>query len=192
MLEKEMRTKFDITKLKPLHNNPRSISKENFERLKRDILDDPEFLEKRPLLVNKVGDEYIVYAGNMRLKACIDLGWKEVPVDIDEDLDLNIMRKRALRDNVEYGETDYDILANEWADLVEQLDLPELELPSIEDFSDKNYEVNNNDLGDESVISFRFKHQEYLNLLAQLQNAQERLGLDTNEQVLKHLLQEYV
>lgn len=187
-----MRTKFDITKLKPLHNNPRSISKENFERLKRDILDDPEFLEKRPLLVNKVGDEYIVYAGNMRLKACIDLGWKEVPVDIDEDLDLNIMRKRALRDNVEYGETDYDILANEWADLVEQLDLPELELPSIEDFSDKNYEVNNNDLGDESVISFRFKHQEYLNLLAQLQNAQERLGLDTNEQVLKHLLQEYV
>lgn len=128
--------KFDITKLKSLHNNPRSISKQNFDRLKRDITKDPGFLEKRPLLVNHINGDYIVYAGNMRLKACLDLlqqgndDFKEIWCDIDEELDILLMRERALRDNVEYGETDYDILANEWEDLVLELDLPELELPT--------------------------------------------------------------
>lgn len=128
-----MRKNIDIKILKPLYNNPRNISQKNFEKLKRDIKKDPDFLDKRPLLVNFINGEYIVYAGNMRLKACLDLGWEDIPCDIDDNLAIELMNERVLRDNVEYGKIDYDILANNWQDLVIKLDLPELSLPIDKD-----------------------------------------------------------
>lgn len=178
----------ELSKLTLLENNPRQISGKNFERLKRDLLDDPEFLEKRPALVNKVGDSLIVYAGNMRVRAAIELGWSEIPVIIDEDIPEDIMRKRALRDNQEYGEWDYDILANEWNLEIDKLDLPELKVPTLS----PSEEINVEELGNVASINFVYPYEEYLELVAQLQNAQEKLGLESNEEVLSSLLKDYV
>lgn len=123
-----------IDELELLKDNPRQISKENFERLKRDIKNDPDFLNKRPVLVNKKNGKLIVYAGNMRVKACKELGFNEIPVSIDSDLDEKIMRKRMLIDNQEYGEWDYDILANQWDVEIKEYDLPELDFEKIVGF----------------------------------------------------------
>lgn len=124
----------EIEKLTLLEDNPRQITKENMERLKRDMQDDPGFLEKRPVLVNKQGEDYIVYAGNMRVRAAQELGWTEIPTIVDENLDEDVMRKRALRDNQEYGEWDKDILANSWDTELKELDLPELNFDEIVGF----------------------------------------------------------
>ena len=60
-----------------------------------------------------------------------------------------------------------------------------------QDYSDKNQEVDLNDLGNESSLVFKFKHQSYLDILARLNNAKEKLGCDTNEETLIKLLEEY-
>jgi hypothetical protein len=129
-----------IEKLRENPKNPRSINEENFARLKRDMSDDPRYVEKRPLLVYEepTSKNLIVYAGNMRLKAAKDLGWKEVPIDIDKDvteggvLNEDLMLKRAMRDNEEYGYTDTDKLKKFYPadalEKLEKLDLPELNM----------------------------------------------------------------
>ena len=106
-----MRTVIDITKLKEWKRNPRKISRQNLDKLKKRILEDQAFLDKRPLLVNKVGEDYVVYAGNQRLKACKELGLKEIPVDIEEDMEEELMKKRAIADNVSFGELLLDEVA---------------------------------------------------------------------------------
>ncbi len=106
--------KVSISKLKLLENNPRKITKEKFEELCKSIDDDPDFLWKRPCLVNQRKNEMIVYAGNQRVRAAEKLGWTEIPCIIDKNLSKKLMQKRIIRDNKSSGEWDYDILANEW------------------------------------------------------------------------------
>ena len=60
-----------------------------------------------------------------------------------------------------------------------------------QDFSNKNKEIEANNLGNESSVVFKYSHQEYLNVLDLLNNAKEQLGCDTNEQTLKQLLADY-
>lgn len=106
--------KLKISSLKLLESNPRTIQKDKFERLCKDMVKDPEFIERRPILINKIGDVLNVYAGNQRVRAAKKLGWREVPCIVDEDLDEKTMRHRILADNMHAGEWDYDLLANEW------------------------------------------------------------------------------
>lgn len=110
-----------ITNLTLLEKNPRRISEKQFQKLCKSLQDDPNFLNKRPVLVNKVNDVLQVYAGNQRVKAAKKLKWKTIPCDVDEDLDENVMRSRIIKDNKQFGEFDWDILANEWemADLID-------------------------------------------------------------------------
>ncbi len=106
--------KVSISKLKLLENNPRKITKEKFEELCKSLDDDPDFLWKRPCLVNQEGSKLIVYAGNQRVRAAKKLGWKEIPCIIDQKISKELMHKRTIRDNKASGDWDYDILANEW------------------------------------------------------------------------------
>jgi len=97
------------------------------EQLMRSIAEDPELVHARPLIVN---ENYEVIAGNQRLRACVALGWKEVPcvvVNWDE-----AKQKRAMiKDNVSAGEWDWDLLANEWD--AEELNEWGLEVPLEEE-----------------------------------------------------------
>jgi len=103
-----------ISKLKLLENNPRRISKEQMDKLCRSIEEDPDFLFRRPVLVNMTNCEYIVYAGNQRVRAAKKLKLKDIPCIIDVDLDPDVQNKRTIKDNKTYGEFDFDELANSW------------------------------------------------------------------------------
>lgn len=104
--------KVPISKLKLLDNNPRKITKEQFEKLCKSLENDPDFLWNRPCLVNKEGDILTVYAGNQRIRAAKKLKWKEVPCIIDIDLPQEIINERVIKDNAHFGEFDHDLLSS--------------------------------------------------------------------------------
>lgn len=121
----------DISNLQFWDKNPRLIKAENLEKLKKSIQDDPEFLAKRKILVNDTKDWMIVYAGNQRLRSLLALGYTEVPdewIDVEKNIPIKLMEKRAFKDNVEYGEYDHDKLKDFDLEFLKELDLPEWEL----------------------------------------------------------------
>jgi hypothetical protein len=87
--------------------NPRKITTERLESLKRALTADPEMLHARPLIALPDGR---VIAGNMRLRAATELGWKTIPT-VTVDLDDRRAQEWLLRDNREYGEWDEPSLA---------------------------------------------------------------------------------
>lgn len=101
-----------------LPQNPRFIRDQRYEALKKSIQDAPEMLSLRELLVMPHGKKYVVVGGNMRLRACKDLGYEEVPCKVlDKDTPVEKLREYAIKDNNGFGEDDWDILANEWDEL---------------------------------------------------------------------------
>ena len=101
-----------------LPKNPRFIRDNRFLALKRSIEDAPEMLALRELIVFPRGEEYIVIGGNMRLRACKEIGYKELPCKVlDVNTPVEKLREYAIRDNVAFGNDDWDDLANEWSDI---------------------------------------------------------------------------
>jgi len=116
--------KVPIKEVKPNPHNPRVIKGDKFLKLVKSIKDFPQMLELRPIVVD---NEMIVLGGNMRLKACIEAGLKEVPILIADELTEEQKAEFIIKDNVGYGEWDWDVLANEWdAQLLDEwgLDVP--------------------------------------------------------------------
>lgn len=97
-----------------LDGNPRKITKDQMAKLCKSIQDDPDFLFKRPVLVNLAEGKYIVYAGNQRVRAAKQLKMKTIPCIVDKDIPEDLMKMRVIKDNKTYGEFDFDILANEF------------------------------------------------------------------------------
>jgi DNA modification methylase len=100
-----------ISEIKSNPNNPRLIKDDKFKKLVKSIQEFPEMLKLRPIVVN---NEMIVLGGNMRLKACIEAGLKEVYILKADDLTEEQQKEFIVKDNVGFGEWDWDILANEW------------------------------------------------------------------------------
>jgi ParB-like chromosome segregation protein Spo0J len=123
-----------ISEIKTNPNNPRLIKDEKFQKLVKSIQGFPEMLEIRPIVVNA---DMIVLGGNMRLKACKEAGLKEIPVIFADELTEEQEREFIIKDNVGFGEWDWDLIANEWAaEELEDwgLDLPDfMEMPSDEE-----------------------------------------------------------
>ena len=121
-------TKISAIKRNP--NNPRILKDDKFVKLTQSIKDFPQMLEIRPIVVN---DDMVVLGGNMRLKACKEAGLKEVPVIKVNDLTEEQQREFIIKDNVGFGEWDWDLLANEWDnDLLEDWGL-ELDFNPVDD-----------------------------------------------------------
>jgi hypothetical protein len=99
-----------INKIKSNPNNPRVIKDDKFKKLVQSLKDLPEMAQVRPIVVNQ---DMIVLGGNMRLKAMKEAGWKEAPVAV-VDWDEDKQRQFIIKDNVGFGEWDWDMLANEW------------------------------------------------------------------------------
>lgn len=98
-----------------LPTNPRQIKKKAFDSLKKSIKDAPEMLHLRELIVYPYGDDFVVIGGNMRLRACRELGFEELPCKVlPAETPAEKLREYAIKDNVEAGEDDWDVLANEW------------------------------------------------------------------------------
>lgn len=102
--------------LEGLPKNPRFIKDEKFNDLVRSIEQSPEFLEARPLLVYQYAKgRYIAIAGNMRLRACRALKMPDAPCYVfPKETPLVKLREYAIKDNMAYGQIDWDVLANEW------------------------------------------------------------------------------
>lgn len=103
--------KVKISEIKLNPNNPRLIKDEKFKKLVKSIQDFPQMLEIRPIVVN---DDMIVLGGNMRLKACKEAGLKEVPVIRASSLTPEQQREFIIKDNIGFGEWDWEMIANEW------------------------------------------------------------------------------
>jgi len=114
----------DINKIQGNRENPRVIKDSKFQKLVRSIEEFPEMLYLRPIVVNK---DMVILGGNMRHKAAKDAGLKEIPIIIAENLDEAKEREFIIKDNVGFGEWDWDALANLWD--IEELDEWGLELP---------------------------------------------------------------
>lgn len=101
--------------LEGLPKNPRFIRDEKFKDLCRSIETSPEFLDARPLLVYPLdGGNFITLAGNMRLRACRELGMEDAPCYVfPKNTPIEKLREYAIKDNVPFGQTDWDVL-KEW------------------------------------------------------------------------------
>ena len=125
-----MVSRVNIQHIKQNPNNPRLIKDEKFAKLVKSIQDFPEMLELRPIVVN---DDMIVLGGNMRLKACKEAGLKELPIIKASSLTPEQQKEFIIKDNVGFGEWDWEMIANEWdAEQVADwgLDIPGFDLDS--------------------------------------------------------------
>lgn len=101
----------NIQEVKPNENNPRFIKDYKFKKLVKSIKEFPEMLKLRPIVVNS---DMVVLGGNMRLKACKEAGLKEVWILKADELTEQQQREFIVKDNVGFGEWDWDVLGNEW------------------------------------------------------------------------------
>ena len=103
-----------ISKVKSNPNNPRFIKDENFIKLCKSISDFPKMLELRPIIID---ENFVVQGGNMRLRALMEIGYKELePEWIKQVFDLSEDQKKEfiIKDNASFGSWDWDLLANDW------------------------------------------------------------------------------
>jgi len=131
-----MKQKVKIGDVIPNEKNPRYIRDPKFNKLVTSIKEFPQMLEKRPIVVD---ENMIVLGGNMRLNACKKAGLSEVWIDVAEGWSEKQKSEFIIKDNVGFGEWDWEILANEWnTQLLEDwaLDLP-------------GFDVNEDDLSDD-------------------------------------------
>jgi len=156
--------KININKIFSNPVNPRTIKEDKFRKLVNSIKEFPEMLKLRPIVVNS---EYGILGGNMRYNACKELGLKDVWIIKADNLTEKQMEQFVIKDNVGFGEWDWDILANTWKpeDLKEWgLDVwqPEQEVDySILDDEDLSTELNDMTDGVKKAIQIEFEAEDY-------------------------------
>lgn len=106
--------KMKLADLIPTENNPRQIKKDDFERLRKSVESFPQMLNIREIVVD---ENNRILGGHQRVKALLANGEKEVNVKVVEGLSEEEKREFVIRDNIQNGEWDFDVLANEWDDL---------------------------------------------------------------------------
>ena len=133
--------KVDIRTVKENKNNPRYIRDGKFKKLVKSIKEFPEMLEKRPIIVD---DNMVALGGNMRLKAAKAAGLFEIYIIVAENWTDNQKEQFIIKDNIGFGDWDWDILANEWD--VKNLNDWGLDLPEFVPLdADVKETVDNND-----------------------------------------------
>ena len=156
--------KININKIFSNPVNPRTIKEDKFRKLVNSIKEFPEMLKLRPIVVNS---EYGILGGNMRYNACKELGLKDVWIIKADNLTEKQMEQFVIKDNVGFGEWDWDILANTWKpeELKEWgLDVwqPEQEVDySILDDEDLSTELNDMTDGVKKAIQIEFEAEDY-------------------------------
>jgi ParB-like chromosome segregation protein Spo0J len=151
-----------ITNVKANPKNPRTIKDEKFNKLVKSIQEFPDMLNKRPLIVfTDVDGKYVTLGGNMRLKACKQIGLKEVPVILADEWTEEQKAEFLIKDNVGFGEWDWDSLANEWD--AEKLDDWGLNIPNFNnvDYSEKNEEIDIDLLDTEMILKLKYTEEDY-------------------------------
>ena len=126
--------------IKDVPKNPRFIKDERFAALKKSIEDDPEMLSLRELVAYDNNGELVVILGNMHYRAMKELGYKDAPVKVlPTETEAKKLRAYIQKDNIAFGQNDWDLLGNEW-------DVAELEDFGLEcDFLTDNKDMTDNE-----------------------------------------------
>ena len=149
-----------LSKLKGNPDNPRILRDEKFLKLKKSIQDFPDMLNYRAIVaVSQEDGTYMVLGGNMRLKALQDLKIKEAPVMLADHWSEEQRREFVIKDNVGFGEWDWDQLANEWD--AGKLDEWGLDVPAAQDFSNANGEIDTDGFADEVSIVLKYSQDDH-------------------------------
>jgi len=155
----------------------------------------PQMLELRPIVVD---EDMIVLGGNMRLRACMELGLKEVPIVVAEGLNEEQKKEFVIKDNAAFGEWDWDLLANEWQ--IQDLSDWGIDIPASYFDSDVEPEFDMQQLDKDldiyinnkiKQIVLYFDNDQYKYVLAKLEEIMEERGLDSNTDTIVALLEEY-
>ncbi len=99
----------NLKKIKPNPKNPRVIRDHKFKQLVQSVKDLPEMLEVREIIVD---ENNVILGGNMRYKACLEAGVKEAKIVVFSGLTDDEKDEFVIRDNANYGQWDWDKLAN--------------------------------------------------------------------------------
>tara|TARA_R110000824_G_scaffold107747_2_gene254271 strand:+ start:6446 stop:6994 length:549 start_codon:yes stop_codon:yes gene_type:complete len=165
--------KIKIQHLNQNANNPRLIKDTKFNQLVSSIKEFPEMLKIRPIVVD---ENNVVLGGNMRLRACKEAGLKEVWIEKVENFTEEQKKEFIIKDNVGFGEWEWDILANKWDNVQLKewgMDVWQPTEENYEDFfEDKVDEIETN------KIILEYTEEEYkliIEKLAQLDGTKESI-----------------
>jgi len=161
-----MKKQLKISQLKENTSNPRLIKGDKFKKLVKSIKEFPEMLELRPIVVD---ENMVVLGGNMRLKACKEAGLKEVWIEVAENLTEAQKKEFIIKDNVGFGEWEWDILANEW----DAMDLNEWGLDTWQPSDinlDQFFEENNAEIENKNKIILEYTDEDYNKVIEAFKN----------------------
>jgi hypothetical protein len=127
-----------VAELREKQDNPRIIDTHKYETLKKSLQEFPDMLELRPIIVD---DEGLILAGNMRYKACVELGYKEVPVKVLTGLSDDQKREVVIKDNLSYGEWDTKLIADMFPSFDDWTGKQTFDYSILDDFEDLDDEV---------------------------------------------------
>ena len=153
-----------IGEIKPNKSNPRIIKDNKFKQLVKSIKDFPQMLELRPIVVN---DDMVVLGGNMRLKACKEAGLKEVSIIKASELTPEQEKEFIIKDNVGFGDWDWDMVANEWDSVeLDEWGLDVWQQPNEVDYSildedDVSEQLEDMTSGVKKAIQIEFESEHY-------------------------------
>lgn len=153
-----------LSELKTNPTNPRTIKDDKFKKLVKSIQDFPKMMELRPMVINA---DNIVLGGNMRLKALKELGYKEIPdtwVKRADELTEDEQRQFIIKDNVGFGEHDWDVLKTEW-DIQELeewgLDIPAFEIEELLEAKEDDFDVPDGGIETDIILGDLFEIGEH-------------------------------
>jgi len=148
-----------LSKLKPNPDNPRHIRDDKFKKLVQSLETFAEkMMPQRPIIVD---EKWIILGGNQRFKALKELGYKDVPNDwIRQVLDWTEEDKREfiIKDNVSFGEFDWQDLEDNWQDIEDHwgVDFPSFDTEDEKNYSDKKKEINTGEFSDKMTIKLDY------------------------------------
>jgi len=121
-----------VSQLKLNKKNPRKISPDQMEKLKSSIEKFPKMMSLRSIVYDP--DTMEVLGGNQRLLAIRDLGMKEIPdtwAKSADELTEKEKREFIIRDNIQAGDWDFEILEAEFSEFLDSIEEMGLDLPEI-------------------------------------------------------------
>jgi len=153
-----------LSELKLNEANPRVIKDDKFKKLVESIKSFPQMMELRPIVVD---ESNVIQGGNMRYRALVELGYKEVQeawVKQGKDLTPEQWREFVIKDNVGFGEWDFDMLANDWdAEELQEwgLDIPGFETPEVLEAEEDDFDVPEGGIETDIVLGDLFEIGEH-------------------------------
>lgn len=157
-----------ISQIKPNPNNPRLIKDDKFKKLVQSLDEFPKMMEKRPIVcVTDVDGKIYPLGGNMRLKALNELKYKEIPdnwILMADEWTEEERREFVIKDNVGFGEWNWEELANEWdAEKLEEwgLDVPDFGADEVLEAEEDDFDVDAETIKTDVVLGDLFEIGEH-------------------------------